>query len=156
MVIPNGEPTIYNNKKYHNIYRNILILITDGYIEAGLYDCPINSCRYLSQKRIDQFRSAFINSGQTDVKSFIKRNDFGITPSNNPHLENLELLVLELYDRSLTKGGNATVHPTDSEIIKTFWSDWLEKSKVKRFELVNMASSKNEMEKIILDFIGVI
>ncbi len=62
---------------------------------------------------------------------------------------------MELYDRSLSGGGNATVHPTDKEIIHLFWSDWLEKSGVKKFKLVDVASSESEAEKAVLDFLNV-
>ena len=62
---------------------------------------------------------------------------------------------MELSDRSVSKVGAATIHPTDMEIIKLFWSDWLKASKVKRFELKPCANSSAEAEKDILDFLNV-
>ena len=129
-----------------------MIMTTDGYIEAGIFDKGFD----LSKKLIDRFRDAFLASGESDMASFFKKNkQFRIKPVHNDKLKNLEILVMELYDRSLTKTGAATVHPTDMEIMKLFWTDWLQQSRVKRFELHPIANSKAEAEKIILDFLNV-
>ncbi len=86
-VLPEEKPIQYNGSIYHNLYKNVLILITDGYIEAGLYganDCPTeNSCYYLSSSRIARFRSDFLNSGEKDMATSPKQSspagpgDFG-------------------------------------------------------------------------------
>jgi hypothetical protein len=60
-----------------------------------------------------------------------------------------------MYDRSLSQGGNATVHPTDTEILKLFWSDWLEKSGVKRYELRPLMTTEAEVEQVVMGFMGV-
>lgn len=159
IVRNDSKTTTYKDKNYRNIYRNVMILITDGYIEAGLYKkegcLKDNQCYYLSKNRIDDFRRDFINSGKGDLKEFFHEKKYSIVPCNNPNLKNLEILVLELYDRSLSKGGNATVHPTDMDIMQLFWTDWLSKSKVKRFELRPVLASKNDAEKVILEFLNI-
>jgi len=145
------KPVDDEGTTYINTYRNVLILTTDGYIEAGIYDKGFD----LSKTRIEAFRTAFLASGQTDLKTFFKKNpQFRITPAHNDQLKNLEVLVMELYDRSKSKTGRATIQPTDMEIMKLFWTDWLQQSKVKRFELHPCANSKAEAEKIVLDFLG--
>jgi hypothetical protein len=152
MVIPDEKPRIDEGNTYVNAYRNILILTTDGYIEAGIYDQGFD----LSKKTIDRFREAFLASGENDMSSFFRKNkQFRIKPVHNEKLKNLEILVMELYDRSRSKVGAATVHPTDMEIIKLFWTDWLRESKVARFELHPFANSREEAEKMILDFLNV-
>jgi len=151
-VLGPEKPIMDEGISYCNTYRNILIMTTDGYIEAGIYGKGID----LSKNTIDQFRKAFLKSGESDIKTFFNKNKkFRIKPVNNPYLNNLEILVLELYDRSKTIGGAATVQPTDMEIIKLFWSDWLKNSKVKKFELHPIANSKEEVEKSIISFLGV-
>ena len=151
-VLSSDKPILDRSNQYINTYRNVLILTTDGYIEAGIYDKGFD----LSKKRVENFRTAFLASGENDLSHFFKKNkQFRITPVRNPHLKDLEVLVMELYDRSKSKGGAATVQPTDMEIIRLFWSDWLERSGVKRFELHPYANSKDEAEKIILQFLGV-
>lgn len=151
-VLPSEKPVDDEGAIYVNTYRNVLILTTDGYIEAGIYDKGFD----LSKNKVDAFRTAFLASGQTDLKSFFKKNpQFRITPAHNEYLKNLEVLVMELYDRSKSKTGRATVQPTDMEIMKLFWTDWLQQSKVKRFELHPCSNSKAEAEKIILDFLNV-
>jgi hypothetical protein len=151
-VIPNEKPVQLEGHSYVNVYRNILILTTDGYIEAGIYDKGFD----LSKKTIDRFRNAYLASGENDLKTFFQKNkQFRIKPVQNDRLKNLEILVMELYDRSQSKVGAATIHPTDMEIIRLFWANWLKESKVARFELRPMANSKEEAERSILDFLNV-
>lgn len=152
IVLPDAQPKEEEGNTYTNRYRNVMIMTTDGYIEAGIYDKGFD----LSKKTIDRFRDAFLASGESDMAFFLKKNkQFRIKPVHNDKLRNLEILVMELYDRSLTKTGAATVHPTDMEIITLFWTDWLKESKVKRFALKPCANSTAEAEKTILDFLNV-
>jgi len=139
------------NNVFENRYKNVLILLTDGYIEAGI----LNKNFDLSGKKINNFRNQFLKSGDIDILKFYKNNpQFKIHPLNNPLLKNLEVLVLELYDRTETNTG-ASVHPTDLEIMKLIWGDWLKSSGVKNFELYPKFSSKGEAEKVIFKFLGV-
>jgi hypothetical protein len=97
----------------------------------------------------------FLKSGEPNIEKFFIDNDYGLVPVNNKYLKDLEVLVLELYDRSLSKGGSATVIPKDKEIIELFWKDWLVKSGVKRFELHFTASSQNEVHDVLSRFLSV-
>jgi hypothetical protein len=152
MVLGNEKPIELEGNTYMNAYRNVLILTTDGYIEAGIY----NKGYDLSKKTVDRFRDAYLASGESDIQAFFRRNkQFRIKPVHNERLRNLEILVMELYDRSRSKAGAATVHPTDMEIMRLFWTDWLRESRVGRFELRPIANSKEEAEKTILDFLNV-
>ena len=151
-ILPPEPPIRHNNTTYLNNYRNILILTTDGYIEAGIFNKGFD----LSQSRINQFRNAFNASGEKDLKTFFGKNpQFRIKPVSNPNLTNLEVLVMEMYDRSLTPAGVARVSPCDAEIMGLFWNDWLKQSGVKRFELHSCAASGYEAAQIIFDFIGI-
>lgn len=154
-----GKVYEYGGKSFANVHRNILILLADGYIEAGMYGKKAclnqNQCYYLSGQRIKAFREAFKKSGTNDLQEFFRQGNYGIIPANNAALKDLEVLVLQMEDRSLSGSGNATVQPTDLEIVKLFWSDWLTKSKVKRFELRPIVASEEEAEKEILRFMGI-
>lgn len=140
-----------------NVFKNVLVMMTDGYLEAGLYGSDKckegRHCPYLNYAQINEFRAAFKKSGQSDMKAFIKSSDFGITPVNNPNLKELEVIVMEMYDRSLDQAGNATVHPTDYEILQVFWEDWLEESGVKRYSFRPCLSTKEEVDRVLEDFI---
>ncbi|QJD95711.1 hypothetical protein HH214_07415 [Mucilaginibacter robiniae] len=152
IVIPAEPPLANGSMSIINTYRNVMILTTDGYIEAGIYGKGFD----LSKTTVDNFRKAFLASKEDNIQKFFKKNtQFRIKPVHNEHLKNLEVLVLELYDRSKSKGGSATIQPTDMEIIKLFWADWLQQSHVKRWELHPYANSKDEAEKTILQFLGV-
>lgn len=127
---------VSNNIKYINKRKNYIILLTDGYIEAGRYkDEPSmknkNKFRYLSQNLINEFRSEFKKDTSSEYTKFFKNSDYGIIPVNNSLLKNCKVLVLELYDRSRVNGVT-TESPTDLEIMKLFWEDWLEKSQVEK------------------------
>jgi hypothetical protein len=143
-----------DGKEFENEYRNVIILLTDGYIEAGRY--PNNQmCPSLSEKRIASFRTDFNRKGSgRSIEEFFNDEGYGITPVHNPLLQEVEVIVMELDDRSVDKSGNATQDVSDMEIIKTFWSDWLAKSGVKRFALHSKSSSVQEANQSIKDFLA--
>lgn len=136
---------------FKNSYRNVLILLTDGYIETTFK----NNGYDLTANKIGEFRKKYLKSGEKDIEHFyLKNQQYRVHPLTNPLLPNLEVLVLELYDRSETNAG-ASVHPTDLEIMKLLWSDWLKNSNVHRAEFYPKFSDKAEAEKVISKFLGV-
>jgi len=145
IVLPSFKRSTRNN-----VYRNILVLFTDGYIEAGIFKKGFD----LSKSKINDFRKAFNKAGGKDITAFLAANPkFKVNPVSNPYLKNLEVLVLEMYDRSLSASGSATVHPTDMEIMKVVWKDWLQNSGVKSFEMYPMASDPVTANKIIMNYL---
>jgi hypothetical protein len=151
----------YDGESYEVNFRNILIILTDGYIEADLYGAKgckpekPKQCYYLSKSRIDEFRKSFLKSGKHNVEAYFPESGYGIVPVDNPVLKDMEVLVLELNDRSKGKGGNATIHPTDLEIMGHFWTDWLHASSVKKVELWPIMARPEDVESVILNFLGV-
>jgi hypothetical protein len=146
----NVVKTPFKKGKTTQVFRNILLLMTDGYIEAGIYGKGYD----LSKLKIDDFRSEYLKVNSVSLEKFLDQNPrFKIRPAINPHLKNLEVLVLEMYDRSLSKSGAAKVHPTDMEIMKVVWTDWLRKSGVKHFELKSIMSNQAEADRTIMGFI---
>lgn len=142
-------PSVVKGKVTHR-FRNIIILFTDGYIEAGIFNKGFD----LGSTKIASFRKAFLKSKEQSMEMFLAKNrNYKINPVQNPYLKNIEVIVMEMYDRSLSKTGAATTHPTDMEIMKVIWSDWLKSSGIPRFELKVAASSKDEAKKYILNFI---
>ncbi|RZJ89359.1 MAG: hypothetical protein EOO20_11195 [Chryseobacterium sp.] len=138
------------NAKVNQKFKNVMVMMTDGYIEAGIY----NKGYDLSAKKVADFRKSFLKSKSESMESFLSKNKgFRINPVKNPQLKNLDVIVLEMYDRSLSKTGAATSHPTDMEIMKVIWTDWMRASGVKRFELRPKASNSAEAVKYVMDFI---
>lgn len=157
MVLTQVRTENFDGKTYTNQYRNILILLTDGYIEASMYGqnaCPVlNQCYYLSGTRVKEFRNTYLKDKSKKLKEFFDANNYGIIPVKNPYLKDLDILVLQIEDRSLNKNGNATIYPTDWEIMQIFWSDWLSKSGVKHFDIKPVLSSAEDTEKVIMNFL---
>lgn len=140
-------------------YRNILILFTDGYLEAGLYgsaNCKGNKCYYLDNRVIKKFRNDYnLNGGDLTLKEFFEKKKYGIIPIKNSSLKYIEVAVCEMYDRSLNKSsGSQTVIPNDYEIMKVFWSDWLEKSGFKKFKLYKTVNTVQEFQENFIDFLN--
>lgn len=108
--------------------RNIIVLLTDGYIEAGKYGksfCQKNSCEYLSSKRIQAFRKTFNDASQPWEQIFEKK-DFGILPViNKDELKGVEVLALGFGDR------NPKTNPTDYVILKKFWDKWFRENGIR-------------------------
>lgn len=141
------------NYQFLNKKKNILILLTDGYLEAG----NKNTGYRFGSDAVSNFRKSFKNSGETDISIYYEKHpEFALKAVKNPLLKDLHVLVLELYDRSETSQG-ASDQITDAAILKLIWSDWLLKSgvKEKQFKILTKFSSKAEAEKEIFDFIGV-
>lgn len=155
-ILPDLGSASFNKITYHNRYKHKMILITDGYIEAGLYGSSgcenPKLCYYLSSNKVAEFRNAFRKSGENDLRAFFDKSGYGIVPINNSYLKDLEILAVEFNDRSLDKSGNATVFPTDFQILELFWTDWMIKSGVKNFRMKRVFSSKQEAEDEILRF----
>jgi hypothetical protein len=149
----------YQKVNYKGLYKNVLLLFTDGYIEAGLYGkdgCKSgNQCYYLSSNKITEFRNAFQKSGEDNIEAFFAKSDYRLVPISNDVLKEFDVLVLEVNDRSLDVAVNASVHPTDFQILKLFWSDWLSKSGVEKFEILPVASSRDLAQKNILKFLEI-
>ena len=159
VIDTNAIPGAFREVRYISKYRNRVILITDGYIEAGRYaNDPTmrevgnpNRRRYFSEKFIEEFRQKYHSSSSNNLKQFFETNNFGIVPVENPLLNEVDLLVLELDDRSI-KNGTTTQNPTDAEIMELFWEDWLEQNNFNSFTLVEKVSNTSEMDVVLTRF----
>tara|TARA_R110001592_G_scaffold20205_1_gene82306 strand:+ start:1916 stop:2818 length:903 start_codon:yes stop_codon:yes gene_type:complete len=119
--------------------RNILILLTDGYIyHKDSKRNEENLSSYVTPQTIRA--NDLINS---NWKTKIEEGNFGFIPINTD-LSNLEVLVLGINPSKKNQ--------YDDEVIKKYWSDWFSKMNVKKFELKNSNLPSN-MDKIINDFI---
>jgi len=121
-------------------YRNILIVLTDGYIYYK--DSKIkenNATTYLTPEVI---RSNGLNTSDWSQK--IRSQKLAFIKANND-LSNLEVLVLGIHPDPK--------NPYEEEVIKAYWSNWFEAMKVKRYEIRN-ADIPSNMDKVIQNFIS--
>lgn len=147
--------TTFQKDVYRNEYKNVLILFTDGYLESSNKFGTGKISKNFSQSTINSFREDYLKNGKDqDLATFFKNSGYGIMPLSNPMLKHLDIIVMELYDRSVGIGG-ATKSPTDMEIMKLFWKDWFEKSDVRNYEFVSTASTAVQARDKILKFVGV-
>ncbi|MBW1655235.1 hypothetical protein [Flavobacterium quisquiliarum] len=120
-------------------FRNILIILTDGYIfYEGTQIKEGNLSSYLTPQLIKQ---NILNTNDWQ-KKFEKEN-FGFIPINTD-LSNLEVLVLGINP--------SKNNPFEEKVIKAYWTKWLLEMKIKHFEIKN-ADLPSNMDKIIKDFI---
>ncbi len=100
-------------------YRNILIILTDGYIyHQNSKGSKGNRYEYLLPSNIKAYREGNINK--------VKNNNFGLLSTRND-LQDLEVLVLEVNAEPS--------HPKDEEILKYCIKNWLNEMKVKRYNV---------------------
>lgn len=122
-----------------NKYRNILIVLTDGYM---FYESTVikekNRTTYITPELI---RKNGLNTQDWEKK--IKDQDFGFIKINTD-LSNLEVLVLGINP--------SKSNPYEEKVIKAYWTKWFTEMNVKHFEIKN-ADLPSNMEKIIDDFI---
>ena len=120
-------------------YRNILIILTDGYIfhkDTKMKDG--NQTSYLTPQLIRSF-----NLNDKDWENKIEEKEYGFIPATT-NLENLEVLVLGINPDPK--------NPYEEEVIRRYWSDWFDAMKVGRYE-IKTAGLPSNMDKIIKEFI---
>ena len=122
-------------------YRNILVLITDGYI----YDK--NSMGKIGNKTEFILPSVLSSLGlrnNANFKSVFNAKDCGLISTRND-LTNLEIIVLEVNSEAN--------HKDDEDIIKLYLQKWFTDMKVKRFEIYNTDLPDNT-KKRLSDFLN--
>lgn len=122
-----------------NKYRNILIVLTDGYM---FYESTVikegNLTTYITPELI---RKNGLNTKDWDKK--FNDQDFGFIKTNDD-LSNLEVLVLGINPDKK--------NPYEEKVIRAYWTKWFTEMKISHFEIKN-ADLPSNMEKIIKDFI---
>lgn len=150
---PNNHP----NAKTKDVSKNILIIITDGYIDIKNQEknaCKEKVCKWLNAEQVDKFRNYYKQQDKgKDLKEVFINSGYGLTPVSNNYLSDVEVLLVEVYDRSKNSSGRITKEPSDYEILKLFWTDFFEKSGAKKFRIVETCSSEAELEGFISSFI---
>lgn len=120
-------------------YRNILIILTDGYIfhkDTKMKEGNLTS--YLTTQDIRGYRLT-----DKDWESKIDEKEYGFIPATKG-LENLEVLVLGINPDPK--------NPYEEEVIRKYWSDWFDSMEVGRYD-IKTAGLPSNMDKIIKEFI---
>ena len=138
--------------------RKILIVLTDGYMDLysdGPQSCPDKQCRRLTQYVVKNFRRDCNCSDDPDsAAAYFATSGYGIPPVDPANLDGVEVLMLEVYDRSKTASGRKTVYPTDFDVLELFWTDFFQKSGAKRFRMVETAVSEAAIKTEIEGFLA--
>jgi len=117
-------------------YRNILVLITDGYIyHAQSTDRIGNRTAYVTPNFLS--REGFRKNTQWREK--FKKGDYGLI-SFDSKLQKLEVLVLEVNP--------SKNHKNDEDIIRAYIGKWLKELNVKNFEIYNTDLPENTKVRI--------
>jgi hypothetical protein len=120
-------------------YRNILVILSDGYIYHK--DTKIkenNLTTYLTPQDIRDFK---LNTNRWDER--LTTEKYGFIPATN-NLENLEILVLGINPDKK--------NDFEEDVILRYWGDWFNNMKVGRYE-IKTASLPSDLDKIIKSFI---
>ncbi|NHM05697.1 hypothetical protein G4D82_00545 [Flavobacterium sp. CYK-4] len=129
-----------NDYCIENNYRNILIVLTDGYIYYK--DSKIkenNATTYLTPEVI---RTNGLNTSDWSQKMRSQKLEF--IKANND-LSDLEVLVLGIHPDPK--------NPYEEEVIKAYWGNWFKAMKVKRYEIRN-ADIPSNMDQLIQNFVS--
>jgi hypothetical protein len=120
-------------------YRNVLVILTDGYIfHKNTKIKEKNQTSYLTPQDIRKFKL-----NKSNWKEKMENENYGFMPATD-NLENLEVLVLGINPDKK--------NPYEQDVIVKYWSDWLNKMKVKKYAIKNAGLPSN-MDKIIKNFI---
>lgn len=121
-------------------YRNILIILTDGYMYwKHSRDSVGNRFSYLTanSKYVRKLRNS------ANLEKMINEEDYGFVNIDKKY-ENLEILVLEINP--------IEEYPKDFDIIKGLWSKWLGEMGIKRFEIIK-STDVETVKNVIVNFI---
>lgn len=120
-------------------YRNILVIITDGYVyHKDSNSRSNNRTTYLTPELITKENLRF-----GKWKDKFDNNDYGFMTTRKD-LGNLEVLVLEINP----EGNNLK----DEDIIKAYLSKWFKEMGIKKFEIYNSdlpVNTKSRIEKFL-------
>ena len=106
-------------------YRNILIILTDGYIyHLDSKDQIKNRFAYLLPENISKYKLRDNPNWEQDLA----KQDFGLISKRND-LDCLEILVLEISP--------SPTHKNDEDIIKSVLNKWFKEMKIKRVAIFN-------------------
>lgn len=114
-------------------YRNILIILSDGYLfhPQSIYQ---KGNRVTSlEKTINKYR-------KQNFKDLVNKDDFGILTERDD-LQNLEVLVLELKE----KYGNKM----DEDILSYVWEKWFKEMNIKHFKVYSSDLPANTKTRIV-------
>lgn len=120
-------------------HRNILIILTDGYIYHK--DTKMKEGNLTSYVTPQDIRGYGLNDKNWENK--IDEKEFGFIPATG-ELENLEILVLGINPD--------TKNPYEEEVIRKYWSNWFDAMEVGRYD-IKTAGLPSNMDKIIKEFI---
>lgn len=129
--------------------KNVVILLTDGYIETGFR----NSGYSITQALVNDIRTKFNASGSKDLENFITSNPQFHIKKTEYSLSNLNIFVAEIIDRSLNPHGIALQHPTDFEILQILWANWLKNSGAKNFVIKKAYTNKEQFYIDLKEFL---
>lgn len=121
-------------------HRNILIVLTDGYIyfkDSKMKEG--NATTYLTPEVI---RANGLNTSDWSEKMIAGKMEF--IKANND-LSNLEVLVLGINPDNK--------NPYEEDVIKAYWTKWFEAMKVKRYE-IRSSELPADADEVIRDFIN--
>lgn len=121
-------------------HRNIIIILTDGYIfykDSNFKEGNLST--YLTPELIRSYSLNNKNWNQT-----IETQKIGYLKANND-LSNLEILVLGVNPNQK--------NPYEGKVIHEFWANWFEEMNVKRFA-IKEAGLPSNMDIVIKDFIN--
>jgi len=112
------------------VYRNILIILTDGYIYHKSNKVSNgNHHTFLLPENIAKYRPI---SNEVALKSQIDTDDFGLQVPLGSNLSKLDILVLEI-----SKEKNDIAHNNDEKILTYVIGKWFDAMKVGKYEIYN-------------------
>lgn len=121
-------------------YRNILVILTDGYIFYEYTKMQEgNRSTFLTPERI---RANSLN--ETGWREKFNRGNYGFIKASDD-LSNLEVLVLGVNP--------SQKNPHEEDVIRAYWMKWFQEMKITRYD-IRTAELPSNMDRIIKNFIA--
>ncbi len=118
-------------------YRNILIIITDGYMyHKNTKIDNQNRSTYLVTKSIAQKK---LNNN--NWKKIFEKNNMGFIPATQ-NLTDLEIFVIGL-------NSDNNQNPFEIDVLKAYWTQWFSEMGIKHFKIESLDISQNTQKKFV-------
>ncbi|MBN8706511.1 MAG: hypothetical protein J0L62_11605 [Bacteroidetes bacterium] len=122
--------------------RNILIILTDGYIQF--------ESRFLAGRPADEHFQSWMSAEKVirdpRLKAQIANGESGLIPVNLKD-QKWEVIVAEFRQKN-------QLNPSERQILEDYWTNWMKSSKVQRFEMIPGEGSIQSASRQVTNFLN--
>lgn len=148
MKIP---PTTFRNIRTSHRYNNVIVILTDGYLEYGRNG---SQSWYRNSSALKEFRRKVMATSYVTSEDWDDIPDLpGIEPFFNDQFKGCRVLCVCFEDATRASSGSRREKVGDVAINRYVWKKWLLSSGAEKVEIHEMPFNLNDAGRIFKDFV---